>query len=64
MSFANSRKVTASLEVSASENVCLVDGDIGQPATAAKIVETALSRFSSISEASAETALKCPERPW
>jgi NAD(P)-dependent dehydrogenase (short-subunit alcohol dehydrogenase family) len=45
---ANSRKVTASLEVSASENVCLVDGDIGQPATAAKIVETALARFNSI----------------
>ena len=40
--------MTASLEVSASENVCLVDGDIGQPATAAQIVEKALSRFNSI----------------
>ncbi|HWT81790.1 MAG TPA: SDR family oxidoreductase [Candidatus Methylomirabilis sp.] len=45
---ANSRKVTQSTEVSASEEVALVDGDIGEPATAAKIVETALSRFKSI----------------
>ncbi len=45
---ANSRKVTASTEVAASEQVALVDGHIGEPATAAKIVETALSRFDSI----------------
>ena len=45
---ANSRKVTQSTEVAASEQVALVDGDIGEPATAAKIVETALSRFQSI----------------
>ena len=45
---ANSRKMTASKEVSASERVALVDGDIGDPATAATIVETALSRFKSI----------------
>jgi NAD(P)-dependent dehydrogenase (short-subunit alcohol dehydrogenase family) len=45
---ANSRKVTRSTEVAASDRVALVDGDIGQPATAAKVVETALSRFQSI----------------
>jgi len=45
---ANSRKVTQSTEVAASNHVALVDGHIGEPATAAKIVETALSRFQSI----------------
>jgi NAD(P)-dependent dehydrogenase (short-subunit alcohol dehydrogenase family) len=45
---ANSRNVTRSTEVAASVHVALVDGDIGDPATAARIVETALSRFESI----------------
>jgi NAD(P)-dependent dehydrogenase (short-subunit alcohol dehydrogenase family) len=45
---ANSRKVSESTEVAASDSVALVDGDIGEPATAARIVETALSRFNSI----------------
>ncbi|HVM62495.1 MAG TPA: SDR family oxidoreductase [Verrucomicrobiae bacterium] len=45
---ANSRKMTHSTEVAASERVALVDGDIGEPATAARIIETALSRFRSI----------------
>src|SRR5258705_7441859 len=45
---ANSRKVTQSTEVAASDRVALVDGHIGEPATAARIVETALSRFPSI----------------
>ncbi len=45
---ANSRKVTQSTEVAASNQVALVDGHIGEPATAAKIVETALSHFKSI----------------
>jgi NAD(P)-dependent dehydrogenase (short-subunit alcohol dehydrogenase family) len=45
---ANSRKVTQSTEVVASDRVALVDGDVGEPATAAKVVETALSRFRSI----------------
>src|SRR2546426_1447234 len=45
---ANSRKVTQSSEVAASDHVALVDGDIGEPATAAKVVETALARFQSI----------------
>src|SRR5215470_7805302 len=45
---ANSRKMTQSIEVAASNQVALVDGHIGEPATAAKIVETALSRYTSI----------------
>ncbi len=45
---ANSQKMTQSTEVAPSERVALVDGDIGLPTTAAKIVETALSRFKSI----------------
>jgi NAD(P)-dependent dehydrogenase (short-subunit alcohol dehydrogenase family) len=45
---ANSRKVSQSKEVAASEHVALVDGDIGEAATAARIVETALRRFKSI----------------
>jgi NAD(P)-dependent dehydrogenase (short-subunit alcohol dehydrogenase family) len=45
---ANSLNMTQSTEVAASEQVALVDGDIGEPVTAARIVETALSRFNSI----------------
>jgi len=45
---ANSRNMTQSTEISASGQVALVDGHIGQLATAAKTVETALSRFKSI----------------
>src|SRR5215831_3870664 len=45
---ANSRKVTQSTEVAASDRVALVDGHIGEPATVARIVETSLSRFHSI----------------
>jgi NAD(P)-dependent dehydrogenase (short-subunit alcohol dehydrogenase family) len=45
---ANSRKMTQSTEVVASDHVALVDGHIGEPSTAARIVETALTRFRSI----------------
>ena len=45
---ANSRKMTQSTEVAASDRVALVDGDVGEPATAARIVGTALARFKSI----------------
>jgi NAD(P)-dependent dehydrogenase (short-subunit alcohol dehydrogenase family) len=45
---ANSRKMTQSTQVAASDRVALVDGNIAEPATAARIVETALSRFKSI----------------
>src|SRR3954453_12397436 len=45
---ANSRSVTRSAEVAASERVALVDGHVGEPATAAKIVETAVSRFGAV----------------
>src|SRR6266446_2367003 len=45
---ANSRKVTQSTEVAASDHVALVDGHIGEPTTAARVVKTALFRFKSI----------------
>jgi NAD(P)-dependent dehydrogenase (short-subunit alcohol dehydrogenase family) len=45
---ANSRKVSQSTEIAASDFVALVDGDIGEQTTAAKIVETALFRFKSV----------------
>jgi NAD(P)-dependent dehydrogenase (short-subunit alcohol dehydrogenase family) len=45
---ANSRNMTRSTEVTASDQVALVDGHIGEPGTALRIVETALSRFNSI----------------
>jgi NAD(P)-dependent dehydrogenase (short-subunit alcohol dehydrogenase family) len=45
---ASSRTVSQSTEVAASNQVALVDGHIGEPATAAKIVDAALSRFKSI----------------
>src|SRR5258708_7253406 len=45
---ANSRKMTQSSEVGASDRVARVEGHMGEPATAARIVETALSRFKSI----------------
>src|SRR5262245_60939084 len=45
---ANSRKVSQSTEVVASSRVALGDGHIGEPATAAKVVETAQARFKSI----------------
>jgi NAD(P)-dependent dehydrogenase (short-subunit alcohol dehydrogenase family) len=45
---ATSRNMTQSTEVTASDRVALVDGDIGASTTAAKTVETALARFKSI----------------
>ncbi|MFT3882396.1 MAG: SDR family oxidoreductase [Gemmatales bacterium] len=45
---ANSRRITKSKEIAASDSVALVDGDIGSQATAIKMVETALARFRSI----------------
>jgi NAD(P)-dependent dehydrogenase (short-subunit alcohol dehydrogenase family) len=45
---ATARKMTQSTEIAASGRVALVDGDIGEPDTAARIVETAIARFHSI----------------
>ena len=45
---ANSRSITRTNPFSTSPNLALVDGDIGDPETAAKIVDTALSRFGRI----------------
>ncbi len=45
---ANSLKLSQSTGVAASDRVALVEGDIGDPMTAARIVEAARSRFGSI----------------
>lgn len=45
---ANSRHITKTNPFPPSGNVALVDGDIGDPNTAAKIVDTATSRFGRI----------------
>jgi NAD(P)-dependent dehydrogenase (short-subunit alcohol dehydrogenase family) len=45
---ATSRRVTQSAEISASERLARVDGDIAEPETAKAVVETALARFGSI----------------
>lgn len=45
---ASSREITKSAPFRSADNVALVDGDIGDPATAAKIAETALERFGTI----------------
>lgn len=45
---ATSRRMTESTEVAASDRVALVDGNIGEQTTAARIVETALARFKSV----------------
>jgi len=45
---ANSRNITKTNPFAASPNLALVGGDIGDPKTAAKIVETAISRFGRI----------------
>jgi NAD(P)-dependent dehydrogenase (short-subunit alcohol dehydrogenase family) len=45
---ANSRHITQKNELQRSDNVALVDGDIAQPATAVKLVATAVQRFGSV----------------
>ena len=45
---ANSRNITKANPFPASANLALVDGDIGDPKTAAKIADTAVSRFGRI----------------
>src|SRR6516165_8790338 len=45
---ANSRNITEANPFPASANLALVDGDIGDPKTATKIVDTAVSRFGRI----------------
>jgi NAD(P)-dependent dehydrogenase (short-subunit alcohol dehydrogenase family) len=45
---ASARNMTQSSEVAASDRVAFVDGDIGEPATAARIIQATLSRSQSI----------------
>ena len=44
----NSRKITSKNELQRSDNLALVDGDIGLASTAERIVTTAVKRFGSI----------------
>ncbi len=45
---ASSRRITQSGTFSAADHLALVDGDIGDPQTAARIAQTAVDRFGSI----------------
>ncbi len=45
---ANSRNISSKNELQRSDNLALVDGDIGLATTAKKIVETAVSRFGTV----------------
>jgi NAD(P)-dependent dehydrogenase (short-subunit alcohol dehydrogenase family) len=45
---ASALKMTQSTEVAGSPRVALVDGDIGDPATAGRIFETAIARFRTV----------------
>ena len=45
---ANSRHITQTNPFAASANLVLIDGDIGDPSTAAKIVDAAVSKFGRI----------------
>src|SRR4051812_10657568 len=42
---ANSRRISESNEIAGSDKIALVDGDIGDPATAQRVAATARSRF-------------------
>src|ERR1700745_3172876 len=42
------RSATKSKELSASDQLVLIDGDIGQPETARKVAEVAIKKFGSI----------------
>ena len=44
----NSRNITKTNPFPASVNLALIDGDIGDPKTAARIVDTAVSRFGQV----------------
>jgi NAD(P)-dependent dehydrogenase (short-subunit alcohol dehydrogenase family) len=44
----NSRNITTRNQLPRSENLVLVDGDIGQQATAARVVEAAVKRFGAV----------------
>src|SRR5271169_4751304 len=45
---ANSRNITASGTFKASDNLALVDGDIGAAKTAEKVIDVAKSKFGSV----------------
>jgi len=45
---ANSRRVTSAGTLTAADDLLLVDGDVGEPSTARKLIETAEQRFGTI----------------
>lgn len=45
---ANSRRITQRNELQRSESIALIDGDVALPATATKLVDTAVKRFGSV----------------
>jgi NAD(P)-dependent dehydrogenase (short-subunit alcohol dehydrogenase family) len=61
---ANSLELTQSAAVGASDRVALVEGDIGDPVTAAKIVEAARSRFKPIDVLVNNAGIFQPLAPW
>jgi len=60
---ANSRKISKTNPFPASTSLALVDGDIGHPQTAAKIVETAVSRFGRVDILINNAAIR-PHKPF
>jgi NAD(P)-dependent dehydrogenase (short-subunit alcohol dehydrogenase family) len=57
---ATSRNVSRSTQIKASKRLALVDGDIGDPVTAKKVLETAIKIFGSIDAVSAAPASSSP----
>src|SRR5947207_2095137 len=45
---ANSRRITESRETTGADKIALVDGDIGDPATAERVVAAAQTRFGGV----------------
>src|ERR1700744_2639784 len=58
-----SRSATKSAELKASDQLVLVDGDIGQAASAKKIVDTAVQQFGSV-DAIVNNAGIFPAKPF
>jgi NAD(P)-dependent dehydrogenase (short-subunit alcohol dehydrogenase family) len=60
----NSRAISDSTNLTPSPQLALVDGDIGDSATAQKITDTAIARFGRIDVLSTMLACWCPSLLW
>src|SRR6266404_6034430 len=58
---ATSRNVTGSKDLPASPRLALVDGDIGDASVAAKVSETAISKFGSIDPPANNAGISFPK---